>query len=268
MSIPNKIPIAVYSIRDGLSLREVRQRITNIDLNRIQPGCLCGLVGEYQLVYVFKFGALVLVNIPDEEHDKYIADFGLEGWEKSQLETEEFAEDDCNVEFQAGELKVRFNTVVLPEWNIEMLYIVALVMAQSGSLELIERDVESVLNNSQQLSSSLRSNSWFKFRRKDLLNILADILETRHAIVGQLRLFSEPESTWTNESCDKLYRNLFEHFDIKDRANLVEKTLAISADTGELQLELLHTWRAELMELVIIGLILFEVVQALIGVIK
>jgi uncharacterized Rmd1/YagE family protein len=266
--IPNKVSVVVYSMRDGLSLRDIRHRISHIELNRIQPGCLCGKIGEYQLVFLFKLGGLVLINIPDEEHDKYLADFGFEGSEKSQLETEEFAEDDCSIEFQAGELKVRFNTVVLPEWNIDMLYIVALVMAQSGSLELIERDVESVLKNSEALSSSLRSNSWFQFRRRDLLNILADILETRHAIVGQLRLFSEPESTWTNEACDKLYRNLFDHFDIKDRANLVEKTLAISADTGELQLELLHTWRSELMELVIIALIMFEVVQALLGVIK
>lgn len=265
--IPNKVPIVVYSIRSGLSLREIRSRVKDLDLNRIQPGCLYGVVGEHQLVFIFKLGGLVLVNVPEDQHDRYIEEFGLEGWEKSQIETEEFAEDDCMVEFQAGELKVRFNTVVLPEWNIDMLYIVALVMAQSGSLELIERDVESVLSDSQKLSASLRSNSWFSFRRRDLLNILADILETRHTIVGQLRLFSDPESIWTDELCDKLFRNMFEHFDIKDRASLVEKTLAISADTGELQLELLHTRRSEIMELVIIALILVEVVQALLAVI-
>jgi hypothetical protein len=55
---------------------------------------------------------------------------------------------------------------------------------------------------------------------------------------------------------------------MKPVISYIEKTLAISADTGELQLELLHTWRSELMELVIIALIMFEVVQALLGVIK
>lgn len=257
--IPNKIPVAVYSIRDGLNLRSIRERITYVELQRIHPGALYGALSEHELIFVFKSGGMVLVNVPEDKHDQLLVDFGLDSPAKAHVETEEFAEDDLAIELRAGELKVHFNTIVLPEWNRDMFFIIAWVMAQSGSLELIERDVERVLQHSEKLSRSIRSSKWNRFKRQELLNILADILETRHDIVGQLKLFDEPEMTWENEACDRLYRSLFEHYDLKARADKVEQMLAISADTGELQLELLHTWRAEFMEIIIIVLIAVEV---------
>ncbi len=257
---PGKFHIYAYTVQTDVSLRQIRDRVKSSKVERLSSTVLQITQAPWQYIYVFKFGAVVFVNIQEEYHSILLSHLGLlDDSTKLTFENEDFSEDEFVVEISADVLKVGFNSVTIPQWNPEMLLIIARSLGQSSALELVEKNVEQALNESQQLTQQLRAATWQRVNRARLLRSIGDTLQLRHQITSQLSLFDEPESVWVDENIHKLFVALFEAFDIKSRVEKIEKMLSLCADTSEIQLEILNTRRAELLEIVIIVLILFEI---------
>lgn len=222
-------------------------------------------LGDDQFVFFFKFGAVVFFNVPLKDQRRHLLSAGITPRERGSStpdDDEDYAVDDFNLNVETGMTKVGFNSLTLPALNISQLQLTAQVLAQSSALELVEHEAATLLAESERLSHTLREGRMFTRKRHKLLQFLGEALEARHQIVNQLALFKEPDITWDKEDLYQVYIGLIDNFDIKQRIEKIEKMLEIFSDVTRLLLEMINTRRSEIMELIIIALILFEILQA------
>jgi uncharacterized Rmd1/YagE family protein len=175
------------------------------------------------------------------------------------------SEDEVTIKIEPGVMEVGFNTATVPEFDLVLIQMVAQVLAQSSSLELIEWEVEEFLADSDRFTRFLQGREFKRPRRSELLRFLGSGLSAKHRIVNQLALLTEPDKTWEREELYRFYKELFVNFEIKERIEKIEKMLGLSSEVSELLLEIVNARRAEIMELTIIFLIAFEVVKSLLG---
>ncbi|MCB0337180.1 MAG: RMD1 family protein, partial [Bdellovibrionales bacterium] len=128
---------------------------------------------------------------------------------------------------------------------------------------LLEQDVEEVLNESSTLVNRIESPRWVGSRRKHLVAQLGSILRLRHDMVTRLLLLHTPDSTWDQEVCSKLHHSLHSDYEIDIRRQNIDRMLSLSSETINAELHLLDTRRSELLEIIIILLIAFEIVPVL-----
>jgi uncharacterized Rmd1/YagE family protein len=222
---------------------------------------------EEEKIYIFKFGAAVFFNVPVTEHEYYLSKLGIAARPTTAsasfaAEGNEITEDDFIINVESGTPRVGFNFVTLNELEPNKVQLIAQVLAQSSALELIEREVDSFLAESEQMSTLLKNRTLLKGNRERLLRFLGASLSARHRIVNQLSLLKEPDKTWEKEDLYFLYKELFE---IDDRIEKIERMLQLSSQVTELLLEIVNARRAEFLEITVIILIFIEIVKSFFG---
>ncbi len=256
-----------YSSPERFSMRQVSELLINEKKERYSPDCLIVHRNNTEKIFVFRFGTVVFFNVPVEEHAGYLGTLGmsptLRTTEKAK-DLDELAEDDFTLTIEPGVTEVAFNSVKIPEFDLAKLQLVAYILAQSSALEIIEWEVEDFLAESEAMTKGLKRGGLVSRSRSRLLKFIGEGLSARHRIVNQLLLLNEPEKTWEKEDLYKLYLDLFKNFDMKDRIERLEKMLGLCSDVSELLLEVLNARRAEIMEIVIIILIAFEIIKSFI----
>lgn len=254
-----------YSAPERFSLRQVSELLLNEKKERYSQDCLIVHRNNIEKIFIFRFGTIVFFNVAVEEHEAYLSTLGMTPKKRvEQKDLDELAEDDFTLTIEPGVTEVAFNSVKIPEFDLAKLEMVAHILAQSSALEIIEWEVEEFLAESDTMTRSLKRGGLVSRSRAKLLKFIGEGLSARHRIVNQLLLLNEPEKTWEKEDLYKLYQDLFKNFDMKDRIDRLEKMLSLCSDVSELLLEVLNARRAEVMEIVIIVLIGFELIKSLI----
>lgn len=264
LSFRARYVLHAYSAPQHLSLKQAGELLLNEKKERYSQDCLVVHRNNLEKIFVFRFGTVVFFNVPVEDHQAYLRTLGLSPKTRAQQkEADELAEDDFTLTIEPGVTEVAFNSVKIPDFDLTKLQLVAHILAQSSALEIIEWEVEDFLAESDSMTRGLKRGGLVSRSRSRLLKFIGEGLSARHRIVNQLLLLNEPEKTWEKEDLYKLYRDLFKNFDMKDRIERLEKMLELCSDVSELLLEVLNARRAEVMEIVIIILIAFEVVKSL-----
>lgn len=268
-ALPQQYALHAYSTAVKIGLRSRRDILPADKTERLTQECLVYHVGPQQKLFIFNFGAVVFFNVPREAHSDYLARLGLVARLHSPttqpLSSDELAEDAYTVRVQPGAPQVSFNEVVVPDLDIAKIHLVAQLLAQSSALETIEWEVEEFLARSERLTMELQAKRWRRTIRREVMKLLAEGLTARHLLVNRLALLQEPEKTWEKEELYRLYLGLWETFDIDERIEILEKNLKLSTEVSELLLNILDARRSELLEIIIIALIFFEIVKSFIG---
>jgi uncharacterized Rmd1/YagE family protein len=264
LSFRARYTLNAYSSSEHISLRQANELFLNENKERFDQDCLILHRNNAEKVFVFRFGTVVFFNVSLDNHNGYLTTLGLNPKTKTK-DDDELAEDDFTLTIEPGVTEVGFNAVKIPEFDMGKLQMVAHVLAQSSSLEVIEWEVEEFLAESESMTKSLKRGALRSSSRDRLLRFIGEGLSARHRIVNQLSLLNEPERTWENQDLYQLYRDLFKTFDMKDRIEKLEKTLSLCTEVSKLLLEVANARRAEVMEIVIIFLIAIEVVKSLFG---
>ena len=257
-----RYPLHTYSLTEKLSLKQAADALFPGVTERVDQDCLICHLGAEEKLFIFRFGAVVFFNVPPGAHDNYLSRFGVASKQRPQQLADELAEDEVFVNIEPGVMQVGFNTATIPEFDITMIQLVAQLLAQSSALELIEWEVEEFLAQSEQLTQFLKGKEHRRPTRKELFRFLGEGLSARHKIVNQLGALNEPEKTWEREQLYKFYRDLYTMFDIPERVENIEKMLALAGDVSELLLEIANARRTEFLEIIIITLIVFEILQS------
>ncbi|MBX7144828.1 MAG: RMD1 family protein [Oligoflexia bacterium] len=263
LSLRARYTMHAYSSPEHISLRRANELFLNENKERYGADCLILHRKNSEKVFIFRFGTIVFFNIPVDDHTGYLTTLGMTPKTKVPSPNEdELAEDDFSVTIEPGVTEVGFNAVKIPEFDIAKLQMVALVLAQSSALEIIEWEVEEFLAESENMTRFLKRGGLVSRTRETLLQFIGEGLSARHRIVNQLLLFNEPEKTWEKEDLYRLYQDLVKTFDMKDRIERLEKMLELCSDVSELLLEVVNARRAEVMEIVIIVLIAIELLKS------
>lgn len=255
--------LVAYSVASGFDFKALPSQLEQRDTRIHRPeGCEIYELGFTKKVFVFPYATVVFFNVPESEHAEYMRRLGAPITDTTQARS--YSKDDYTIRVEHNTLDVEIDFAILPDIELRKILLVAQLVAQSTALQLIEWQVEKFLSESEDMTRFLRRFGAVRKGRRDILQFIGNSLVTRHKIVRQLSLFNRPDVTWESDELYELYDQMIkiDIFDVEQRVDNVEKMLELCGDVTDLLLEISHTKRAEMLELIIIFLILIEVVRA------
>jgi uncharacterized Rmd1/YagE family protein len=208
-------------------------------------------------MYVFPFGAVVMLDVPPERRDVEMARLRAA---MPKLTTQVLREDYSVVEDPDGPIGISGGMLRVDQLTRPRAGIVALTVAQSAAMEYYERIVETMFARASQFIERLEKRGTVPFRIRPMHRFIGEAIVTRIEVVTVLHLLDKPEGTWEDAAMDRIYNDLRDEFDLADRYQALEAKMESIQESLELLLDVARDRRLVLLELVVVLLILLEVI--------
>ena len=217
------------------------------------------------VMFAYDFGALVFVNVPEATRKAILAAV----FRMLPREPHPPLHEDFLVEVRAGsriEIELAFDRVVVPELGPNTLEVIAMVLAQSVSIDYYDEDAQAILDRIAQMGSEVARRGRPLRRQRDLVRFAGAAMAFQAEIIGAILLLDKPDLTWEDEHADRLHDKLRYHFEIAERYKALETKLVTIRDTLQSLLELGSERRMFFVEVAVLLLIVIEVVMGLVRV--
>ena len=215
------------------------------------------------LVYAYDFGALVFVNVPEAARKAILAAvFAILPREPHPPLHEDFL-----VEVRPGsriEIELAFDRVVVPELGDNTLEVIAMVLAQSVSIDYYDEDAQAILDRIAVMGATVARKGRPLGRQRDLVRFVGSAIAFQAEIIGAILLLDKPDLTWEDEYADRLHDKLRYHFEIGERYKALETKLSTIRETLQSLLEMGSERRMLIVEVAVLLLIVIEVVMGLV----
>lgn len=248
------------SFLDFLPIKQARELLSG-KLLSASPRQLALRYGEDGYLFVFRFGSVVSVNIPEqiarEEIDKLRTK--IEGV-LPLTATETYL-----IHGGADANRVDFEYVELKKATIEHLRLIAHSVGQSAALETFETRAEKMLSDTYSLLNNLATRGRLPIRSANLLKTIGTITATRQNIISNLAVLDAPDETWESKELERLHRDLQQNFDIDTRFRSLDRKLTLLQDNIEILSDLATSRKTNLLETLIVLLIVLELILAVSG---
>jgi uncharacterized Rmd1/YagE family protein len=213
------------------------------------------------MVFAFDFGALVFFGFDEARREAIVATT----LSKIGPEPHPPLRDDYALVVDAAlPTNVAFDRAELSVLDDDAAAIIALVLAQSVSLDYYDEDVGALFRRVGALTGDLARDGKLRGSSAEVQRTVGAILVTRSQIVESLALLDAPPQTWDDERLDGLYRAMRRQFEIVDRYAALEAKLSLVQQNLLVLVDLMQHRRAEVLELVVVGLIAVELVLAIV----
>jgi uncharacterized Rmd1/YagE family protein len=245
----------------GIFLGERIELWTLESTHRLAMAPLMVTAGESGCAALFRYGVVVL--------------FGLEPLEEVSLLSH--VKPSVNKPFPEPEIEnaiIRFNVtgeegvesssgILLSEFSVERLQVVADILAKAVVLDRYEARVTAEFDRIEPLAVSLQQRGTGLSRGKALMRHIGDTLLIQHKMVGRVEVSEKPEILWDHPELERLYARLEDEYELQERHIALERKLELIARTVETQIDLLHNNRSLRVEWYIVILIVVEIVLTL-----
>lgn len=223
----------------------------------LSPSPLVIPAGHSGLAVLFRYGAVVLFNLPAAEQATFFAE--LRPYLEQPLDDPE--REDAEIEVSpAGDERVDANGVIhLHQVTKERLLVVADVLAKSVTLAYDENRVARVFDRIEPVADALRTRRSSRLSREQLLNHIGDVLITQHRMVGRVEVVEKPELLWDRPELERLYLRLQEEYELPERDRALARKLDLVSDTATTALGLLQARQSLRVEWYIVILIVIEI---------
>lgn len=224
----------------------------------VQPLTLTS--GEKGLAVLFRYGAVVLFDVPVEQEASLVASLiPLVSESVVRMETEDLEiriVPGVDEGFSGGILQ-------LQEASTDRLQIIAEVLAQSMVLAEYEESIASTFDRVEPLAEEMKHRGTTNWAGGKLRRDMGDTLLSLHRMVGRVEVGEKPEILWDHPELEALYVRLEREFEIRERKLALERKLELISRTVETQLELLQAKHSLRVEWYIVILIVVEILLTL-----
>lgn len=216
---------------------------------------------EEGYLYVMDYGVVIFAGYGDAEATAIID--RLMPFCQGSLKDASTASpgEEFRVHEGSQDLLLDFNDIHLPVLTAEALRIVMLYVGQSAALDHYERILNGMMDETARFSKELEAHGRLKTSQRNVQRFIGRILAVRNRIIDNLYIMDAPDITWENEFLDKVDRGMKKTFDVAERFRSLDYQLRETRESLELFAELLQFRKSNMLEWIIIGLILVEVVQ-------
>lgn len=225
---------------------------------------LAGIItdGENKFVYIYYFGTIVFANFSEKETLKilkYLAQI-----EKSINAVPPFAfQDDFKLVINPQEEpSINFEDMVANQFNSFYLEIISTILAKSVALEKIEREIDKLFDDLEDMVDLLEKGH-FNISDRRLAKISSKILRYKFNSISYIMLLDKPDITWVNEEAGTLYGELSQLFELDERFTVLQQKSETLMDITQSFTGLTHATRGTKLEWMIIILIAFEIILSL-----
>lgn len=208
-------------------------------------------------IAVFDYGSVVFFNFDQEAARHWLGKLTPYA---SRMGREEFTDDfTLHVGKEDGGLSTE--ELEVPEFTLDVVKLVAVVLSRSVSLEYFESLVDRSLGQLEDSIEQLARTGRLKDTRKSLTMRVGVALNIQHELAYNLGLLDDPDIVWEGgHRMEKLYAHLSQTFDIRERAQAMQRKLDIIAKSSEFIIlrlqERVLTWQ----EYAIIALFVIDIV--------
>jgi uncharacterized Rmd1/YagE family protein len=219
-------------------------------------------VGEGGLAVLFRYGAVVLFGLAGEEEagalramaERVVGPEAQPEEETATLVVDPDAEEQIT---SAGAIQLRTASV-------EHLLIVADALAKSIALARDERQVAAVFDAVEPYAVGLAATGRASTGRGSILRLIGQGLLVQHRASGRVAVREKPDILWDRPDLERLYGRLEDEYELIERAETLDRKLAVIAGTATALIDLKDAARSLRLELIIILLIVAELVVSLV----
>lgn len=218
-------------------------------------------IGEGGLAVLFRYGVVVLVDVPPREEAAFLE--RLQPFVSEPLPAREIDETRIEIVPGAEEPIDLAGTIYLHDASVPRLQLVADVLAKSLVLAHYETSVAGIFDRIEPLADSLRATGRSGATGRDLLRQIGDVLATEHKMVGRVETGEKPELLWEHAELERLYMRLAEDYELRERDRALNRKFDVISRTAETLLSVLQNRSSLRVEWYILALIVAELLLSL-----
>jgi uncharacterized Rmd1/YagE family protein len=214
-------------------------------------------VNENGVAILFRYGVVVLIGLNALEEEEFLRSL------QSRM-TRAFArreEETATIEL-AAEREDQIppgGPICLQSLSPERLILIGEALAKSAVLARHEREVAAVFDMTEPFARRLAQSGRIRGGRRAILKQIGNALSVRHRVSGPVEISEKPDILWDKPQLERLYSRLEDEYELKERAESLDRKLAVIAETAQVLTDIIDTRRSLRLELIIVFLILFEV---------
>jgi len=152
--------------------------------------------------------------------------------------------------------------IMLKTLTPDHLIVIADALSKSVVLARDEREVAAVFELTEPFARQLAEHGRAAAGRRTILKQIGNDLLVQHRVSGRVAVAEKPDVVWDRPDLDRLYGRLEAEYELKERAEVLTRKLAVIADTAEVLTDIIDTKRSLRLEIIIVILIAFELVIA------
>src|SRR5579863_3941384 len=153
--------------------------------------------------------------------------------------------------------------ILLADASPERLLLVATVLARSVVLARDEVLVSEAFHQIDPLVSELRQNGRSRLPIREAMKLVGNVLAARHRMVGTVQVDERPDLLWDHPGLDRLYARLEAEYELKERADVLDRKFASLGDFTEVLLDIVQGIRSFRLEVAVLALFALEIVLTL-----
>lgn len=251
--------VLAYHIADGIDLKNFRNSF-KAEVYFSDADELFYTVDANKFIYVFKYGVVSFLNYNDAEIAELIQLLSpySKNFSKSR-HNEEF-----EIEIGRSDIRFGYNKIEIVEPTINVFRIIMLNVSQSVALDYYHEITDKLLNETSLQTKHLENKGRLYISGRNLKKYIGRTLNLKSSISENLYIFDSPVETWENEDLNKIDLGLKKTFDLQVRFRHIQESLQIIKENFELFKDIMQYRSSYVLEIIIIVLILFEVINAVI----
>jgi uncharacterized Rmd1/YagE family protein len=214
----------------------------------------------HAFVVVFRYGVVVLFGMTPLQEDQIIQSLAgriIGRYTRREQETTqiEIAPDKDEQITLSGTISLK---ALLPEHVL----IIADAIATTVILARDERNVSAVFDVIEPLARELADHGRTPGGRRTILKHIGNALLVQQRVSGLVAVAEKPDVLWERPDLERFYARLEDEYELKERADLLTRKLAVISNTGRALTNIIDTERSLRLELMIVALILLSVIAA------
>jgi required for meiotic nuclear division protein 1 len=236
------------------------ERINTAGLERgdvLSTAPLAFRVGENGVAVLFRYGVVVLIGLNALEEEEFLRSLEHRMTGAFTRREEEIAIIDLASEKE--DQVPPGGPISLQSPSPERLILIAEALAKSVVLARHEREVTAVLDKSEPFARELAKSGKMHGGRRAILQQIGNALSVQHRVIGPVAVSEKPDILWDKPQLERLYARLEDEYELKERAEALNRKLTVVAETAQVLTDIIDTRRSLRLELIIVYLILFEV---------
>lgn len=224
-------------------------------------------VGRDGRAIVFLYGAIVFFNVEPIEETAFLKVISTLAQFPDEVPIVEEMELSLAEEGRVG---IEGDTLLVTDFKLPTLQVVAEVLARSIVLERFEGRAGITLDNLQAMAVGLSRGHTRPIRLHDLVKNLGNVLVDEAELLGRIAIIDKPVALWNHPDLEPLYKRLSDEFEIARRyeatlakLNLINRTIQTSVDLLQYRRSSYLEWGVAIIILIGTVLTLFDIIKHL-----
>ena len=210
---------------------------------------------------LFRYGVVVLIGLNALEEEEFLRGLDHRMTGKSARRDEEIAIIELAPERE--DQIPPGGPICLQSLSPERLILIGEALAKSVVLARHEREVASVFDTTEPFARELARGGRMHGSRRSILKNIGNALLVRHRVSGPVEVAEKPDVLWDKPHLERLYARLEDEYELKERAESLNRKLAVIAESAQVLTDIIDTRRSLRLEVIIVLLILFEVIMTI-----